>query len=57
MSSSYKYTADPRFENYSNFTPEEKAEWNEDHKHHLYRFIDIEKEMEARAAQEQAVHA
>jgi hypothetical protein len=49
--------ADPRFANISNFTPEEKAEWDEDHKHHLYCFIDIETEMEARAAQEQAVRA
>jgi hypothetical protein len=52
-----EYTADPRFENKSNFTPEEKAEWDEDHKHHLYRFMDIEKEMEERAAREQAVLA
>jgi type IV secretory pathway TraG/TraD family ATPase VirD4 len=52
-----EYAADPRFENHSNFTPEEKAKWDEDHKHHLYRFMDIETEMEARAAREQAVHA
>jgi hypothetical protein len=52
-------TADPRYAKFSksNFTPEEKAEWDKDHIPRVYRFAEIEKEMEARAAQGEAVRA
>ena len=46
--------ADPRTINYSNFTPEEKAKWFADHKHQYDRTTEIEAELAARLAREQA---
>jgi hypothetical protein len=49
--------SDPRIQNYFNFTPEEKAKWFADHQHRHDRVQDIDEELAARLAREQAVHA
>ena len=49
--------SDPRIQNYFNFTPEEKEKWFADHQHHHERVHDIDEELAARLAREQAVSA
>src|SRR5262245_27218247 len=49
--------ADPRIQSYFNFTPEEKGNWFADHQHQYDRVLDIDEELAARLAREQAVRA